>query len=278
MREPTTLRSSRAPRSNSPGRTSSTSPASPPHSADPQQPKTSAGVALSATPTRAISGWVLPGSGKRKRPGRRCGLSPARLPGLLEWTGPPLVECRALAFVSTCSHRPSRLAARRAMPRFGLDTGFPAPNPLAPLHADPVARAIGPGANRNRPRWVQLGWPQILRLLTTTPLPAPHPKVTCHPPPEGDRSPTARRRRACPVVSPHRSPAAGCPVPVERSSRSPFPDVTRRWPQARSDPTPAPVSRDVRRLAVAPVLPKESDSPVRGGREHCPCSDSALAS
>ena len=164
------------------------------------------------------------------------------------------------------------------MPRFGLDTGFPASNPLAPLHADPVARALGPGANRNRPRWVQLGWPQILRLLTTTPLPTPHPKVMCHPSPEGDRSPAARRPRACPVVSPNRSPAAGCPVPFERSSRSPSPTSTRRWPQARSDPTPVPVSRDVRRLAVAPGLPKESDSPVRGGREHCPCSDSALAS
>ncbi len=118
---------------------------------------------------------------------------------------------------------------------------FPGLEPVAPLHADPVARALGPGANRNRPRWVQLGWPQILRLLTTTPLPTPHPKVTCHPPPEGDRSPGARRPRACPVVSPHRSPAAGCPVPSERSSRPPFPTspeggrrpgLTRRPPRS----------------------------------------------
>lgn len=60
---------------------------------------------------------------------------------------------------------------------FGIDTGCPVSNPLAPIHADPVARALGPGANRNRPRWVQLGRPQILRLHTTTPSLTDHPKV-----------------------------------------------------------------------------------------------------
>ena len=206
-----------------------------------------------------ISGWAGVGGEKRKRPGRRCGLSPARLPGLLEWTGPPLVECRALAFVSTCSHRPSRHAARRAMPRFGLDTGFPASNPSAPLHADPVARALGPGANRNRPRRVQLGWPQILRLLTTTPLPARHPKALCHPPPESGRSPAARRRRACPVVSPHRSPAAGFPVPVERSSRSPSPTSPEggRGPGLTRRPPRSPET-----IADSSLLPSSRRSPT----------------
>ena len=145
------------------------------------------------------------------------------------------------------------------MPRFGLDTGFPAPNPSAPLHADPVAQALGPGANRNRPRWVQLGWPQILRLLTTTPLPTPHPKVTCHPPPEGDRSPAARRPRACPVVSPHRSPAAGFPVPVERSSRSPSPTSPEggRRPGLTRRPPRSPAT-----FADSSLLPSSRRSPT----------------
>ena len=63
----------------------------------------------------------------------------------------------------------------------------------------------------------------------------------CHPPPEGGRSPVTRRRWACPVVSPNHSPAAGCPVPSECSSRSPFPGspegdhrpgLTRRPPRS----------------------------------------------
>jgi hypothetical protein len=145
------------------------------------------------------------------------------------------------------------------MPRNGLDTGFPASNPLAPLHADPVARALGPGANRNRPRWVQLGWPQILRLLTTTPLLARHPKATGHPPPEGDRSPAARRHRACSVVSPHRSPAAGFPVSVERSSRPPSPTSPEggRRPGLTRRPPRSPVT-----FADSPLLPSSRRSPT----------------
>ncbi len=164
------------------------------------------------------------------------------------------------------------------MPRVGLDTGFPVSNPLAPLHADPVARAIGPGANRNRPRWVQLGWPQILRLLNHDSVAAHLTRrrcATCRPKATGHLA--ARRPRACPVVSPHRSRLRVAPRPSSAPAGLRLPRHPR-VAQARSDPTPAPVSRDVRRLVVAPVLPKESDSPVRGGREHCPCSDSALAS
>jgi hypothetical protein len=74
-------------------------------------------------------------------------LSPACPPGRLTWTDPPLVERRALAFNSISSHRPSRLSARRAMSLFGSGCGCPLPSPLSPIHADPVARAIG--------RWCQ---------------------------------------------------------------------------------------------------------------------------
>ena len=172
------------------------------------------------------------GRGKRKRPGRRCGLSPARLPGLLEWTGPPLVDGRALAFVSTCSHRPSRLAARRAMPRVGLDTGFPVSNPWHrfTLTRLPEPSVLAPfGTDFAESSW---GGPSSFGSSTTTPLPAHRPKALCHLPPEGVRSPATRRRWACPVVSPHRSPAAGCPVPFERSSRSPSPSP----PEGRAGP------------------------------------------
>ncbi len=149
---------------------------------------------------------------------------------------------------------------------------FPGLEPEAPLHADPVARALGPGARQSRPRWVQLGWPQFLRLLYHDAVATPRPRAecSCRPkapgrlPPEGDelaRSSrrTARRRRVAPKSS---NVPAGLRLPRH-------PKVQR----ARSDPTPAPVSRDGRRLVVAPVLPRESGSPVRGGREHCPCSD-----
>ena len=155
---------------------------------------------------------------KRKRPGRRCGLSPARLPGLLGWTGPPLVECRALAFVSTCSHRPSRLAAWRAMPRFGLDTGLPASNPLAPLHADPVARAIGPGAIGTDLAESSWGGPSSFGSSTTTPLPAPHPEAH-RSAPVGDVPPTprrpwiTRRPKTTSVLGRLAAPFAGCGLP-----------------------------------------------------------------
>ncbi len=58
-----------------------------------------------------------------------CAVAP---PGAARGQGPPQLERRALAFDSTCSHRPSRLAAWRAMPRFGSVTGCPASNPSAP--------------------------------------------------------------------------------------------------------------------------------------------------
>ena len=74
----------------------------------------------------------------------------AHPPGRLRRTGPPLVERRALAFnsISTSPVSPCGVAGDAA---FGTGSGFPLPTPLSPIHADPVARAIGPGANRNRP-------------------------------------------------------------------------------------------------------------------------------
>lgn len=146
--------------------------------------------------------------------------------------------------------------------RFTL-TRLPEPSVLVPFGTDLAESS-----------W---GGPSSFGSSTTTPL--PHitrgrcttccPKAPGHLPPEGGRRArssrrTARRHRVAPLRR------ALQQVSVAR--------VTRGWPQARSDPTSAPVSRDVCRLVVAPGLPKESDSPVRGGREHCPCSDSALAS
>jgi hypothetical protein len=78
---------------------------------------------------------------------------------------------------ATCSHRPSRRTAWRAMPRFGPDSGRPDSNPLAPLHADPVARALGPGANRK---------PTSLSPVGVAPVPsAPHHRSVAHRLPEG---------------------------------------------------------------------------------------------
>ena len=118
---------------------------------------------------------------------------------------------------------------------------FPGLEPLAPLHADPVARALGPGAMRNRPRWVQLGWPQFLRLLN-------HDSVACIPP-ESDVPPTTRRwqvaRHPKAVSVPGRlaAPFVGCGLPralrtLQQVSvsvatrRSRRPGLTRRPPRS----------------------------------------------
>ena len=162
-------------------------------------------------------------SEKRKRPGWRCWLSPARLPGLLEWTGPPLVECRALAFGSTCSHRPSRLAARRAMPRsdstpvsrprtrwhrFTL-TRLPEPSVLAPIGTDLAGSSWGgPRSFGSSPR-LRCPHPTRRRCATR------RPKATGHPLPEGverarSSRRTARRLRVSPCPS---SAPAGLRLP-----------------------------------------------------------------
>jgi hypothetical protein len=161
--------------------------------------------------------------------------SRVRVPGWrpqpqLSRTDPPPVERRALAFDSTSSHRPSCPCRRGGRCRvFVPPTGRPVGGPLSPFHADPVARAIGPGANRNRPHGGQLGWPQIRRLRTTAPLPT-----------------VAREpgRIADPLGRP--SVPTGHPLPTVARG----PGATRRRPTVTCGPTPTPRCR---RLPVDPV-------------------------
>ena len=131
---------------------------------------------------------------------------------------------------------------------FGNDAGLPASNPWHrfTLTRLPEPSVLAPvGTDLAGSSW---GGP---RSFGSSPRPrCPHPasthtevrsEVTCHPPPEGDRSPGARRRRVCPVVSPHRPSTTSCPVPSGRSSRSPSPappegdhrpGLTRRPPRS----------------------------------------------
>jgi hypothetical protein len=191
--------------------------------------------------------------GKTKAPRRVAGFRRRTLRGD-SWTGPPLVERRALAFDSTCSHRPSRLAARRAMPLFGLDTGCPA---STPRHRFTLTRLPEPsvlvpiGTDLAESSW---GGPSSF---------GSSPRLRCPLQPESWCEPD--RLAEAPSTP-------GCPVASKPFRRSPFPSTTRRWLWARSDPTAAPVSRDGRRLVVVPADPKAFRDPVRGGREHCPCS------
>ena len=89
-------------------------------------------------------------AGKRREP-RRCGRLRSAPSGASQADRSTTGRTSGVSLQLDQSHRPSRLAAWRAMPRFGTGSGFPLPTPLSPIHADPVARAIGPGANRNRP-------------------------------------------------------------------------------------------------------------------------------
>lgn len=220
---------------------------------DPQDPKLAGIRAPGAQFCASFGCWTGGRAGKRKRPGRCGRLAPAHLPGLLEWTGPPLVERRALAFDSTCSHRPSRLSAWRAMPRsdstpvarsrprwrrFTL-TRFPVPSVLVPIGTDFAESSWGGHSSFGS--------------STTAPLPTGRPKTSCGPdrladPSVGGELPrTVRMTRQVSVSLDHPKVSASSVYP-----------------------TPAPVSRDGRRLVVAADLPRESDSSVRGGREHCP--------
>ena len=92
---------------------------------------------------------------------------------------------------------------------FGLDTGFPASNPLAPFHADPVARALGPGAME----------PTSLSPVGVAPVPsAPHhDSVACTPPPVAPKRTRRFRATRHPKVSSVpgclADPLAGCGLP-----------------------------------------------------------------
>ena len=77
---------------------------------------------------------------KGERPGGAAGFR-LRASGAARWTGPPLVECRALACCSTCSHRPSRLAAWRAMPR---SDSTPVSRPRTRRHRSTLTRLPEP--------------------------------------------------------------------------------------------------------------------------------------
>jgi hypothetical protein len=75
-----------------------------------------------------------------------CGLlTLAHPPGQLKWTDPPLVDLRALTFVSISLHRPSRHLERCRGGRCRFSDTAPVTRRrtvLSPNHADPVARAI----------------------------------------------------------------------------------------------------------------------------------------
>jgi hypothetical protein len=171
------------------------------------------------------------------------------------------------------------------MPRFELDTGFPASNPRHrfTLTRLPVPSVLAPiGTDLAESSW---GGPSSFGSSTTIPLPAPHPLVhrsapASGVPPAARRRQITRRPKAPSVPGRLAEPFAGHGLPraLRTLQQVSVSHVTRGWPSARSDPTPAPVSRGVRRLVVAPSFPKESGSSVRCGREHCPCSDSAFAS
>jgi len=144
------------------------------------------------------------------------------------------------------------------MPRFGLATGLPASNPRHrfTLTRLPEPSVLAPiGTDLAESSW---GGPSSFGSSPRLPRPPATRRCSVH----SFASPDAPRRR---VSSPPSNVPAGLRL--------------RRHPKAtpvRSDPTSAPVSRDVRRLVVAVALPEESDRPVRGGREHCPCSGSAV--
>ena len=110
---------------------------------------------------RGVPRSVQPGRSRRASRGTQAG-------------HPPLVVLRALACVSTCSHRPSRCpkAARRAMSVCRLWSGCPDHRRIGTVHADPVARVDVASPDRNHSVDGQLGWPPIARPHATAPYPA----------------------------------------------------------------------------------------------------------
>ena len=111
--------------------------------------------------------------------------------------------------------------------RFTL-TRLPVPSVLAPINSDPLAESpVGVA-------------PVPSGSSTTAPLPTGRPKTT-----------------RVPIASPHRLATRSCPVPSERSSRSPSPSATRRSPSARSPP---------RRPRRSPVAVADSSLPPTSRR------------
>lgn len=156
------------------------------------------------------------GVGKAESPGRCCRPGgQAHLPGRLGWTDPPSVERRAVAFDSTCSHRPSRskrggrcrvadptpvARPRTRCHRFTL-TRSPEPSVLVPMEPPsprPVGVAPDPSAPTTAPSPAVSRRPGCLataparRSCLRRPNAAAGPRL--HPPPEGGRWPGRTRR------------------------------------------------------------------------------------
>jgi hypothetical protein len=178
--------------------------------------------------------------GKTKAPRRVAGFRRRTLRGD-SWTGPPLVERRALAFDSTCSHRPSRLAAWRAMPLFGLDTGCPA---STPRHRFTLTRLPEPsvlvpiGTDLAESSW---GGPSSFGSSPRLRCP-PQPESCCEP----DRLANALSTPGCPVAS--NAPAGlRLPRPPEGARG---PGLTRHSPRSPVTFADSSSSRPARRPSV----------------------------
>ena len=149
-------------------------------------------------------------------------------PGAARWTGPPLVERRALAFDSTCSHRPSRPSAWRAMPRVWLDAGLPAPEPWHrfTLTRLPEPSVLAPfGTDLAESSW---GGPRSFGSSTTAPLPV--------------LRPSGGFRTRSPRCTAHRLRVAPCPADTPAGLRLPRPPEGGRGPGLTRRPSRSPVT------------------------------------
>jgi hypothetical protein len=123
--------------------------------------------------------------------------------GALRRTHPPSVDLRALAFVSTCSHRPSRRprAAWRAMPLFGVPGRSPGALSVATVHADPVSRVIEIGADQETFSSEPVGVAPIRPSPSGPILPRGHPWIRSAPAVSVSCVPTPLRRHPLPDVA-----------------------------------------------------------------------------
>ncbi len=150
------------------------------------------------------------------------------------------------------------------MPRFGLDTGFPASNPWHrfTLTRLPEPSVLAPGTVLTETSW---GGPSSFGSF---------PRLRCL---LGAHLRTEVRPKATSVPGCLAVPLAGCGLPralrtIQQVSVSAAARRRRRPGLTRRPPWFPTTFAD---SSLPSTLPKESDSPVRGGREHCPCSDSA---
>jgi hypothetical protein len=194
------------------------------------------GIATFPPPKRHLSAtgcrpYRIPRESSPKRRVPRSGLAGSHrrtLPGH-SWNRSTTDRTSGVSLRLDQSHRPSCFAARRAMSVFTPLTGFPACGPLPPFHADPVARALGSGANRNRLTEASWGGP---RSFGSEPLPRcprlPADSVCLDDPPGLPSMPTGR--------------------PLHTVAREPGLDPTPTAVACTRTPTPR-----CRRLPVDPV-------------------------